>query len=225
MPSIPLPASPKITLYKTSDGYEIRDIEKNMKMSLSFDDYSKILLDNKKHQLNKIFKAKNSSILDCTGGFARDAAVLASLGNNVTLVDRDPLIMSLLVDAREKIKSDDIRYIFSRIKIRFGNCIDFIRNTSEHFEYIYFDFMFNVNKSALPSKNEQFLRKIVKNDINENVDIIHETIQRVKSKIIIKEHISSNDYNNFDIINTYKGKTVKYHLLKGKSGYRKIYKQ
>ena len=225
MLSRPLPASAKITLHKTSDGYEIRDNEKNMKMSLSFDDYSKILLDNKKHQLNKIFKAKNSSILDCTGGFARDAAVLASLGNNVTLIDRNPLIMSLLVDAREKIKSDDIRYIFSRIKIRFGNCIEFIRNTSKHFEYIYFDFMFNINKSALPSKNEQFLREIVKNDINENVDIIHETIQRVKSKIIIKEHISSNDYDNFDIINTYKGKTVKYHLLEGKSGYRKIYKQ
>ena len=225
MSSIPLPASPKITLHKTSDGYEIWDNEKNMKMSLSFDDYSKILLDNKKHQLNKIFKAKNSSILDCTGGFARDAAILASLGNNVTLIDRNPVIMSLLIDAREKIKSDDIRYIFSRIKIRFGNCIEFIRNTSKHFDYIYFDFMFNINKSALPSKNEQFLREIVKNDINENIDIIHETIQRVKSKIIIKEHISSNDYDNFDIINTYKGKTVKYHLLKGKSGYRKIYKQ
>ena len=224
MPSRPLQTSPKITLHKTSDGYEIWDNEKNMKMSLSFDDYSKILLDNKKHQLNKIFKSKNLSILDCTGGFAKDAAVLASLGNNVTLIDRNPLIMSLLVDAREKIKSDDIRYIFSKIKIRFGNCIEFIRNTNKHFDYIYFDFMFNINKSALPSKNEQFLREIVKNDINENVDIIHETIQRVKSKIIIKEHISSNDYDNFDIINTYKGKTVKYHLLEGKSGHRKIYK-
>ena len=221
----PLPDSPKITLHKKSDGYEIKDHERNMKMSLSFDDYSKILLDNKKHQLNKIFKAKNLSILDCTGGFAKDAAVLASLGNDVTLIDRNPLIMSLLIDAREKIKSDDIRYIFSRIKIRFGNCIEFIRNTSKNFEYVYFDFMFNINKSALPSKNEQFLREIVKNDINENIDIIHETIQRVKSKIIIKEHISSNDYDNFDIINTYKGKTVKYHLLEGKSGHRKIHKQ
>ena len=219
------PDTPKITLHKTSDGYEIRDNEKNMKLSLSFDDYSKILLDNKKHQLSKIFKARNSSILDCTGGFARDAAILASLGNNVTLIERNPLIMSLLVDAREKIKNDGIRYIFSRIKNRFGNCIDFIRRTDMHFDYIYFDFMFNINKSALPSKNEQFLRKIVKNDVNENVDIIHETIQRVRSKIIIKEHISSNDYDNFDIINTYKGKTVKYHLLEGKSGHRKIYKQ
>ena len=219
------PDTPKITLHKTSDGYEIRDNEKNMKLSLSFDDYSKILLDNKKHQLSKIFKARNSSILDCTGGFARDAAILASLGNNVTLIERNPLIMSLLVDAREKIKNDGIRYIFSRIKNRFGNCIDFIRRTDMHFDYIYFDFMFNIKRNALPSKNEQFLRKIVKNDINENRDIIHETIQRVSSKIIIKEHISSNDYDNFDIINTYKGKTVKYHLLHGKNGYRKIYKK
>ena len=224
MLSKPLPDSPKITLHKTASGYEIRDNETNMKMSLSFDDYSKILLDNKKHQLNKIFKAKNLSILDCTGGFAKDAAILASLGNNVTLIERNPLIMSLLVNASQKIKIDDIRCIFSRIKSRFGNCIDFIRNTDKHFDYIYFDFMFNINKSALPSKNEQFLRKIVKNDINENLDIIHETIQRVKSKIIIKDHISSNDYDNFDIINTYKGKTVKYHLLEGKSGHRKIYK-
>ena len=225
MLSKPLPDFPKITFHKTSDGYEIRDSEKNMKMSLSLDDYSKILLDNKKHQLNNIFKSKNLNILDCTGGFARAAAILASLGNEVTLIERNPLVMSLLVDAREKIKSDDVRSIFSKIKIRFGNCIDFIRDTNKHFDYIYFDFMFNINKSALPSKSEQFLRKIVKNDINENIDIIDETVQRVASKIIIKEHISSNDYDNFDIINTYNGKTVKYHLLQGKNGYRKIYKK
>ena len=224
MLSAPLSDIPKITIHKTSNGYEVRDNERNMKMSLSFDDYQKILKDNKKHQLNKIVKANNLNILDCTGGFARDAAILASLGNEVTLVEQNPIIMSLLVDARGKIESDEIRSIFSRIKSKFGNCIDFIRNTDKHFDYIYFDFMFNTNKSALPSKNEQFLRKIVKNDINENIDIIHETVKRVMGKIIIKEHISSNDYDNFDIINTYKGKTVKYHLLEGKGGYRKISK-
>ena len=83
-----LPDFPKVTLHKTSDGYEIRDNEKNMKMSLSFDNYNKILIDNKKHQLNKIFKIKNLNILDCTGGFARDAAILSSLGNEVTLIER-----------------------------------------------------------------------------------------------------------------------------------------
>ena len=140
---------PTITFHKTSNGYEVWDIEKKMKMSLSFDDYSRIMLDNKKHQLNKIFKTNNLNILDCTGGFARDAAILASLGNNVTLIERNPIIMSLLVDAREKIKSDDIRSIFSKITSRFGNCIDFIRNTNKHFDYIYFDFMFNINNNYI----------------------------------------------------------------------------
>ncbi len=194
-------------------------------MTLSFDDYCKIIQDNRKHQLNKIIKANNLDILDCTGGFAKDAAILASLGNNITLIEQNPMIMSLLIDARGKIKNDEIRSVFNRIKIKFGNCIDFIRNTNKHFDYIYFDFMFNINKSALPSKNEQFLRKIVKNDRNVNINIIQETVQRVVSKIIIKDHISSNDYDNFDIINTYKGKTVKYHLLEGKNGYRKISKK
>ena len=192
---------------------------------MSFDDYCKIIQDNRKHQLNKIIKANNLDILDCTGGFAKDAAILASLGNNITLIEQNPMIMSLLIDARGKMKNDEIRSVFNRIKIKFGNCIDFIRNTNKHFDYIYFDFMFNINKSALPSKNEQFLRKIVKNDRNVNINIIQETVQRVVSKIIIKDHISSNDYDNFDIINTYKGKTVKYHLLEGKNGYRKISKK
>ena len=77
--------------------------------------------------------------------------------------------------------------------------------------------MFNINKSALPSKKEQFLRKIVKNNLRDNVMIINETIERVTSKIIIKEHIQSNDFKHLDIINTYREKTVKYHLINGKN--------
>ena len=209
---------PGISLIETPDGYKIRDDSNNMEMVLSLDDYQRIISENKKHQLGRILKSNRLQILDCTGGFARDAAILASLGNHITLVEQNPLVMALLINAKINIKSDNLRIIFNRITTQLGNCIDFIRGTSKKFDYIYFDFMFNSNKSSLPSKKEQFLRKIVKNDISENLDILRETIQRVSSRIIIKEHISSNDYKNFDIINTYKGKTVKYHLLKGKNG-------
>lgn len=79
--------------------------------------------------------------------------------------------------------------------------------------------MFNTSKTALPSKREQFLRGIVQNDININKAIVEEVLQRVSCKVIIKEHIKSNDYRHLDIINTYKEKVVKYHLLQGKNGY------
>ncbi len=209
---------PGISLTETPDGYEIKDVSNNMKMTLSLDSYERIISENNKHQLSRIVKSNRLQILDCTGGFARDAAILASLGNHITLVEQNPLVMALLINAKKNIKSDNIKLIFERITNQLGNCIDYIRRTSKKFDYVYFDFMFNNNKSSLPSKKEQFLRKIVKNDIGENLDIIRETLHRLSSKIIIKEHISSNDYKNFDIINTYKGKTVKYHLLKGKNG-------
>ena len=83
--------------------------------------------------------------------------------------------------------------------------------------------MFSASNTALPSKREQFLRKIVKNDININKAIVEEVLQRVGCKVIIKEHIKSNNYQHLDIINTYKEKVVKYHLLQGKNGYYKLY--
>ena len=83
--------------------------------------------------------------------------------------------------------------------------------------------MFNNYSTALPSKREQFLRKIVKNDININKAIVEEVLQRVGCKVIIKEHIKSNNYQHLDIINTYKEKVVKYHLLQGKNGYYKLH--
>ena len=119
MLSTPLSDIPRITLHKTSYGYEVWDNERNMKMSLSFDDYQKILKDNKKHQLNKIVKSNNLNILDCTGGFARDAIILASLGNEVTLVEQNPIIMSLLVDARGKIESNEISGGIRKLEIFF----------------------------------------------------------------------------------------------------------
>ena len=181
---------PDILLIKTNSGYGLKDTKKNMELILSFDDYNNVLKDNAAHPFRRIIKKNNSKILDCTGGFARDAAILASLNNDVTMIEKNPIIMKLVIDAYRRIEDGRLQAIFDRIKMRLGNCIDFIRDTKNHYDYLYFDFMFNINKNALPSKNEQFLRKIVKSDLAENKKILEETIQRVSSKVIIKEHIN-----------------------------------
>ena len=206
---------PNFSLNKREIGYEIIDNENNMKLTLSLDDYNNVLAECKNHPLNKILKGTNLNVLDCTCGFSRDAAIIQALGNTVTSIEENPLVMALVRDAKNRIKNNYIKSIYDKITFRLGNSIDFIRNTNERFDYLYFDFMFSVNKSSLPSKKEQFLKKIVSNNLVKNINIIKETIQRVGSKIIIKEYIHSSDYNYFDIINTYKEKTVKYHLLQG----------
>jgi hypothetical protein len=199
------------------------DSTNDMTFSLELDDYDNIIRQNKKHVLSRILKKDQLMILDCTGGFAKDSAIISSLGNNVTVIEENLIVMRILKDAMSRIQNREVSCIFKRITTKLGSCLDYIKTTNKIYDYIYFDFMFNTSNTALPSKREQFLRKIVKNDININRAIVEEVLQRVDCKVIIKEHIKSNNYQHLDIINTYKEKTVKYHLLQGKNGYYKLY--
>ena len=211
--------SENIFIKETKKGYFLEDSESKMTFSLDLDEYDSIIKQNKKHIMHKIFKNNHSRVLDCTGGFARDSAIISSLGNSVMVIEENLLIMKVLKDAICRIENNNIGLIFKKITIRLGNCLDYIKTTNKVFDYIYFDFMFNTKSNALPSKREQFLRMITSNNIDINRDIIEEVLQRVGCKVIIKEHIKSNDYKHFDIINTYKERVVKYHLLQGKNEY------
>jgi hypothetical protein len=210
-------SSNHIIIESTKKGCVLKDKKTLMTYLLNLDEYEKIFSQSNKHILKRIVKKKGLNILDCTGGFARDSAIISSIGNTVTLIENNPVIMRVLNDAISRIRSTVVKNIFSNITTKFGDCINFIRTTNRKYDYIYFDFMFNVNKSALPSKKEQFLRKIVHNNVYRNQNIIHEVLQRVGCKVIIKEHAKSNDYKHLDIINTYKEKVVKYHLLEGRN--------
>ena len=150
---------PNFSLNKREIGYEIIDNENNMKLTLSFDDYNNVLAECKKHPLNKILKGTNLNVLDCTCGFSRDAAIIQALGNTVTSIEEDPLVMALVRDAKNRIKNNYIKSIYDKITFRLGNSIDFIRNTNEHFDYIYFDFMFSVNKKLFALKKRTISQK------------------------------------------------------------------
>ena len=212
-----------IFIKESKKGLRLIDRISKMSFSLELDDYDDIIRQNKKHVLSKILKKDQLMILDCTGGFARDSAIISSLGNNVTMIEENLIVMRILKDAMNRIQSRKVNCIFKRITTKLGSCLEYIKTTNKIYDYIYFDFMFNNCSTALPSKREQFLRKIVKNDINTNKAIVEEVLQRVGCKVIIKEHIKSNNYQHLDIINTYKEKVVKYHLLQGKNGYYKLH--
>ena len=211
--------SENILVKENEKGLMLIDLKSEMTFSLELDNYDKIISQNKKHILNKILKKNQLMVLDCTGGFAKDSAIISSLGNNVTMIEENLIVMRILKDAMSRIQNREVNSIFKRITTKLGSCLDYIKTTNKIYDYIYFDFMFSTSNTALPSKREQFLRKIAKNDININKAIVDEVLQRVGCKVIIKEHIKSSNYQHLDIINTYKEKVVKYHLLQGKNGY------
>ena len=145
-------SSNHIIIESTKKGCVLKDKKTLMTYLLNLDEYEKIFSQSNKHILKRIVKKKGLNILDCTGGFARDSAIISSIGNRVTLIENNPVIMRVLNDAISRIRSTIVKNIFSNITTKFGDCINFIRTTNRKYDYIYFDFMFNVNKSALPSK-------------------------------------------------------------------------
>ena len=79
---------------------------------------------------------------------------MSSLGNNVTMIEKITN-NETLTDAKKNFDKN-IKSIFNDISMRLGDCLSFIRDTAFRFDYLYFDFMFNVNKSAYPQKETVF---------------------------------------------------------------------
>lgn len=91
-------------------------------------------------------------VLDATAGLGKDAFVLASLGCEMSLIERQPLIGALLEDGLARAAEDfDVAPIVARMKLLKGNSIDVMLNwQGEPPQVIYLDPMFpHREKTAL----------------------------------------------------------------------------
>lgn len=105
-------------------------------------------------------------VFDATGGLGRDAYTLAALGAQVTLVERQHLIVQLLQDAHYKasIKQPEDGAA-KRIRIVHGEASKRLVDSDEYFDVVYLDPMYPEHiKSALPSKEMQVLRELTGGD-------------------------------------------------------------
>ncbi|WP_375737587.1 class I SAM-dependent methyltransferase [Pseudomonas boanensis] len=106
-------------------------------------------------------------VLDATAGLGRDAFVLASLGCEMTLIERQPLIAALLEDGLARAAGDlDVAAIAARMRLLNGNAIELMRGwQGEAPQVIYLDPMFpHRDKSALVKKEMRLFRPLVGDD-------------------------------------------------------------
>lgn len=107
-------------------------------------------------------------ILDATAGLGRDAFVLASLGCEMTLIERQPLIAALLADGLQRARLDpEVAPIVARMQLLDGDSIDLMQRWQEPIapQVIYLDPMFpHRDKSALVKKEMRLFRPFVGDD-------------------------------------------------------------
>lgn len=102
------------------------------------------------------------TVTDATAGLGQDAFVLASLGAEVTLLERSPVVGALLADALRRARADpEVADIAARMTLQVGEAAALLE-TLPPSDVVYLDPMYpHRTKSALPKKEMRLFRLLV----------------------------------------------------------------
>jgi 16S rRNA (guanine1516-N2)-methyltransferase len=160
--------------------------------SLLFADFSasawnKRKAEGKKQGLVRACKpTKGLKIIDATAGWGRDAAVLASFGADVLMLERHPVMAALLADALSLRDDSDKQQMHLRLEPT--DAYIYLKNLSkeEYPDLIYIDPMHpERDKSALVKKDMQALQQMIGAD-KDALELITLASTRVKQRVIVK---------------------------------------
>ena len=130
---------------------------------------------------------KNRTIIDATAGLGYDAFILASLGANVTLIERSEKIHGLLKDgiSEAMLYGGEISKIVDRMNLLFGDSKDILPSISP--EVILIDTMYkDRKKSALVKNNMRLVREVVGSD-PDYIDLINVALNCASKRVVIKQ--------------------------------------
>lgn len=127
-------------------------------------------------------------VLDATAGLGRDAFVLATLGCEMVLFERQPLIAALLDDGLARARLDaDVRPIVERMHLQQGNAIELMAGwQGEPPQVIYLDPMFpHREKSALVKKEMRLFRPFVGDDLDAGA-LLEQALKLASHRVVVK---------------------------------------
>jgi|TARA_E500000178_G_scaffold312885_1_gene329911 16S rRNA (guanine1516-N2)-methyltransferase len=156
---------------------------------------------------------KNRTIIDATAGLGYDAFILASLGANVTLIERSEKIYDLLKAAisEAKLHGGEISKIVNRMNLLFGDSKDILPNIAP--EVILIDTMYkDRKKSALVKNDMRLVREVVGSD-SDHVELINVALNNASKRVVIKQPRYAETLDNIKgCSHQILGKTIRYDV-------------
>ncbi|MCF8055672.1 MAG: class I SAM-dependent methyltransferase [Desulfocapsa sp.] len=128
------------------------------------------------------------SILDATAGLGKDSFLLASLGCEVTMIERSPLLAALLEDGLKRAEKDPElqRAVISRLTLLQGDAAQIIPRLKNRPDAIYLDPMYpHKRKSALNKQEMRIIRKLVGDDSDAG-QILTLALRHTKKRVVVK---------------------------------------
>jgi 16S rRNA (guanine1516-N2)-methyltransferase len=143
--------------------------------------------------------AEKPNLIDATAGLGHDTLLLAALGANVTLVERHPILFTLLEDSQQQaLKNAYLSPIVSRIHLVFADSADYLKQCAVQSHYrdvVYLDPMFPqrdqnqqaVKKQAQVKKQMQLLHMLLPEDGEMDLgDQLLPLAQQIAKRVVVK---------------------------------------
>ncbi|MCB1736404.1 MAG: class I SAM-dependent methyltransferase [Gammaproteobacteria bacterium] len=126
------------------------------------------------------------SVIDATAGLARDAFVLASLGCEVTLIERQPAIAALLADGLQRAALDaEVAPIVARMTLQFGPAEECLRALPQA-DVVYLDPMYPTrDKTALVKKEMRAFHRLVGPDTDAG-ELLRVAREVARKRVVVK---------------------------------------
>ncbi len=129
------------------------------------------------------------TVIDATAGFGRDAFVFASLGCQVTLLERHPLIAVLLADALQRAQHNpDIQAIIARMTLIHADAIAYLHDldTTAQPDVIYLDPMYPQRKKSAKVKKEMQLLHSLVGQNTDSAALLAIARNRARQRVVVK---------------------------------------
>ena len=143
--------------------------------------------------------AEKPKLLDATAGLGHDSLLMAQLGAEVTLVERHPILFTLLEASRDMALQDEfLQTAASRIELVYADSADYLQQLIEQrtrFDVIYLDPMFPqrdqnqnaVKKQAQVKKQMQLLHLLLPEDGEMDLgDGLLALAQHIAARVVVK---------------------------------------
>jgi len=156
-------------------------------------------------------------ILDLSAGLGRDAFVLATLGCEVVMLERSPIVAALLADGLRR-AADDIELseiVCQRMWLLPLNALDYLNDKSKQVEppdVIYFDPMYpEREKSALVKKEMRVLQMIAGKD-EDAATVLSRAVQVASRRVVVKRPLKAPTLNELKPATQIKSKNTRYDI-------------
>ena len=133
--------------------------------------------------------SQTPKVVDATAGLGRDSLVLATLGCEVTMVERSPVPAALLADALQRAAADvDTAAIAARLRLIHANAADWLSGLplSARPDVVYLDPMFpERGKNAAAKKDMQAFQQIIGED-EDSPALLAAAINAAQNRVVVK---------------------------------------